>query len=215
MFGNGAIAHTTYYDLKLYSEYEVAGFAVDREYRHEEALFGLPVVSFDEIESSFPPDEFDMLIAVGYVTMNRLRAARYAQAKEKGYRLVNFVSPNAVMYPGLTLGDNCQISHNCTIFQDVTIGNDVTVGANSVIGHDVVIGDHCFIGSAVAISGGVTVGPYCFLGGNATIRNRIHVAEESVVGAGALVLEDTERCSVYLGQPGEVLPITSRELSVQ
>jgi sugar O-acyltransferase (sialic acid O-acetyltransferase NeuD family) len=198
-----------------YSQYEVGGFCVDREFLHEETLLGLPVAPFDEVESIFPPSQFDMLIAIGYVAMNRLRAQRYAQAKEKRYRLVNFVSPNTIIYPGMTMGDNCQISHNCTIFQDVTLGNDVTIGANSVIGHDVVIGDHCFISSAVAIAGGVTIEPYCFVGTNATVRNRITIATESVIGAGAVLLEDTEPCSVHVGQAAEVLPITSRELSVQ
>ena len=138
LFGNGAVAHTTYHDLSLCSsEYEVAGFSVDADYLHERTLFGLPVVPFGQVQSVFPPDQCDMLVAIGYTATNRLRAERYLQAKEKGYRLVNFVSPNTVIYPGLEIGDNCHISHNCTIFQDVRIGNNVTVGANSVIGHDV------------------------------------------------------------------------------
>jgi len=216
LFGDGAVAHTTYHDLNLCSsEYEVAGFSVDADHLQEEILFGLPVVPFGQVQSVFPPDQFDMLVAIGYAATNRLRAERYLQAKKKGYRLVNFVSPNSVIYPGLEIGENCHISHNCTVFQGVRIGNNVTVGANSVIGHDVVIHDHCFIASAVAIAGRATVGPYCFLGTNATIRNRIHVASESVVGAGALVLEDTDKCSVHLGQCAQVLPITSRELSIQ
>ena len=212
----GAVAHTTYHDLSLCSsEYEVAGFSVDADHLQERTSFGLPVVPFDHVQSVFPPDRFDMLVAVGYTATNKLRAERYAQAKEKGYRLVNFVSPNTVIYPGLVIGDNCHISHNCTIFQGVRIGNNVTVGANSVIGHDVSIDDHCFLASGVAIAGGVTVGPYCFLGTNATLRNRIHVESECVVGAGAVVLEDTDKCSVYLGQCAQVLPISSRELSIQ
>lgn len=216
LFGNGAVARTAYHDFTLYSsEYDVAGFSVNPDYLHEKTLLGLPVVPFDRVESVFPPDQFDMLIAVGYVATNRLRAERYSQAKEKGYRLVNFISPNAVTYPGLEIGDNCQISHNCTIFQGVRIGNDVMIGANSVIGHDVVIEDHCYLSSSVAISGSVTVGSYCFFGTNSTIRNRVHVAPETVVGAGAVVLEDTEECSVCMGRCAEILPITSRELPIQ
>lgn len=215
LFGNRAIAHTTYHDLVLHSQRAVVGFCVDRDYLDEETLFGRPIVPFDEVELKFSPDRHDMLIAIGYVAMNKLRAERCSQAKEKGYQLASFVSPHAVVYPGLTIGDNCQISHNCTVFQDVAIGHDVTIGANSVIGHDVVVGDHCFISSGVTVSGSVTIGSHCFVGNNATIRNRVHVADETVVGAGALVLEDTEPCSVYMGQAGEVLPISSRDLSIQ
>ena len=150
-------------------------------YLDENLLYNLPVVPFDEVASVFPPDQHRMLIAVGYVAVNKLRAERYGQAKNMGYRLINFVSPRATTYPGLDIGDNCLISHNCVVSPDVKIGNDVSIGAGSMIGHDVIIGDHCFLSSGVGISGGVTVGPYCFLGTQATIRNRIRIGSGCVI----------------------------------
>jgi sugar O-acyltransferase (sialic acid O-acetyltransferase NeuD family) len=213
LFGNKSAARETYNDLTHFSDHEVVGFTVDREYLEEDTLFALPVVPFDEVASVFPPDRYQMLIAVGYVAVNRLRAERYLQAKSKGYQLLSFVSPRATTYPGLDLGDNCRISHNCVIFQDAKIGNDVAIGAGTTIGHEVTIGDHCFLSSGVGVSGGVTVGPYCFLGTNATIRNRIHIGRECVIGAGALVLEDVADRSVCLGTAAELLPISSEKLS--
>lgn len=213
LFGNKSAAREAYNDLAYYSDHKVVGFTVDRDYIDEERLFTLPVVPFDTVASVFPPDQYRMLIAVGYVAVNKLRAERYLQAKTMGYQLISFLSPRATTYPGLAIGDNCRISHNCVVFQDVKIGNDVAIGAGSTIGHDVSIGDHCFLSSGVGVSGGVTVGPYCFLGTNATIRNRIRIGRECVIGAGALVLEDLEDRSVCLGTAAELLPISSERLS--
>jgi sugar O-acyltransferase (sialic acid O-acetyltransferase NeuD family) len=151
---------------------------------------------------------------VGYVAVNRVRAQRYSQAKDMGYRLITYVSPRATTYPELIVGDNCRIGHHSVICQGARIGNDVAIGPNCVIGHDAIIGDHCFLSSGVGVSGGVTVGPYCFLGTNATIRNRIHIGSECVIGAGALVLEDLPDRSVCLGTAAEVLPISSERLSL-
>jgi len=214
LFGNQSAAREAYHDLVYFSDHEVVGFTVDRDYLDSDTLFALPVVPFEDVTAVFPPEQYRMLIAVGYVAVNKLRAERYQQAKERGYQLISFVSPRMISYPGLDIGDNCRISHNCVIFPGAKIGNDVAIGAGCTIGHDVFLGDHCFLSSGVGISGGVTVGPYCFLGTNATIRNRIRIGQACVIGAGALVLEDLEDKSVCLGTAAELLPISSEKLSL-
>jgi sugar O-acyltransferase (sialic acid O-acetyltransferase NeuD family) len=213
LFGNRSEARTTYHDFTHFSEHEVAGFTVDREYLDEDTLFQLPVVPFDEVTSVFPPGAYQMFIAVGYVAVNRLRADRYAQARQMGYSLVSFVSPSVTLYPQVSIGDNCRISHNCVVFPDTRISNDVAIGAGCIVGHNVTIGEHCFLSSGVGVSGGVTIGPYCFLGTNATVRNRIHIGRECVIGAGAVVLEDLEDQCVCLGSAADLLPISSEKLS--
>jgi sugar O-acyltransferase (sialic acid O-acetyltransferase NeuD family) len=212
LFGNRSVACNTYYELTYNSSYEVVAFAVDREYIDQDMLFGLPVVPFDGIASVCPPDEHKMLIAVGYVMLNKLRAERYYQAKEMGYELISHVSPKATTWPGLVMGDNCQISPNSVIWPSARIGNDVFIGACCVIAHDAVIGDHCFLSDCVAVSGSVVVEPYCFLGTNSTIRNKVTIARECLVGAGAIILENTEERGVYLGGPADLLPISSDKL---
>jgi acetyltransferase-like isoleucine patch superfamily enzyme len=45
----------------------------------------------------------------------------------------------------------------------------------------------------------------CYIGIGATIRNGVRIAEESLVGAGSLVLRDTEPYSRNVGHPARVL----------
>jgi acetyltransferase-like isoleucine patch superfamily enzyme len=47
------------------------------------------------------------------------------------------------------------------------------------------------------ISGNCTIGHSCFIGVNATIRDRVKVAPRSLIGAGAVILKDTEEGDVY------------------
>jgi sugar O-acyltransferase (sialic acid O-acetyltransferase NeuD family) len=155
-----------------------------------------------------------MLIAVCYVKINRLRAERYAQAKEMGYQLISYINPKATTWPDLDMGDNCQIGANSVVFPTAKIGNNVFIGACCTIAHDSVIRDHCFLSDGVSVSGSVTVEEYCFLGTNSTVRNKITIARETVIGAGAIILEDTGERSVYIGGPAELLPISSNDLSL-
>ena len=155
-----------------------------------------------------------MFVALGYQRLNRLRAERYQQAKDKGYRLINCVSPYATVWPGTVIGENCLIASHSYVSAYAKIGDNVILGVASVVGYYSVVQDHCFLGMRVALSGLVTVKPYCFLGTGAIIRDKITIAQECVVGAGALILEDTEERGVYMGKQADRLPITSDRLSL-
>jgi len=212
LYGNGSVAQATYIFFLHDSLYEIASFTVDREFIKEDNLFELPVIPFDQIELSYPPDEFDMHIAVGHVRVNRIRAQKYLQAKEMGYQLINYISSKSLTWPGVIIGDNCKIGPNSTVNPFAELGNDVRIGTGCNVGHHTKIGDHCSLASHVAIAGNVTIEPYCLVGTNATIRDRVKIARECVIGAGAVILQDTKPKEVYLGKPGELLPIFSDHL---
>lgn len=212
IFGIGETADILHYYLTHDSNFEVVGFTVDRAYLRGDAHRGLPVVAFEDAPSSFPPSEFGMLIAVSYVGLNSVRAEKYAQAKAKGYRLVNFVNSRAITWPGLVMGDNCHVDEGCIIEPFAQIGNDVSIASGSQISHHCTIKDHCFIAAHVVICGGVTVEPFCFIGANATIRDGLVIARECVIGAGAVILENTRERGVYKAHPATLLPKSSDAL---
>ena len=215
LYGNGAVAAATYHAFTCDGQYEIAGFTLDRDLIQEERLLGLPLVPFDEVQSIFPPDQYRIHIAVGYVGVNRVRAERYYRAKELGYQMISYVSPKAIIGPDVVLGENCTIGVNCVIHPAVKIGDNVTISANCFIGHDTVIQDHAFLANCVAIADGVIIEPYCFFGINSTVRNLVRIARECVIGAGALILQDTQAKQVYLGKPANLLSITSDELPIR
>ena len=213
VFGNGEIASVAHFYLTHDSPYEVAAFTVDREFMKQERFIELPVVPFDKVEAIYPPDRFKMFVSISYRSVNKLRAEKYYQVKAKGYQLISYISSKATTWPGLVIGDNCFIFENNVIQPFVKIGNDVVLWSGNHIGHHTVIKDHCFIASHVVISGSVTIEPYCFLGVNSTLRDGITIAKECVIGAGALILEDTQEKGVYTGNPAQLLPKSSDELS--
>ncbi len=212
IYGNKSIAREAFFYLKYYSNYEVAGFTVDRGYMESDNLCHLPVIPFDDVEAQFSPKTYKMLIAVGYVQNNKIRKERYLKSKEMGYQLINFVSPNSIIHPETPIGDNCVIGHYVVISPDAKIGNNVIIASGCMIGHDVVIGDHCFFSPGVNVAGSVDIGTGSFFGANATIRNRVTIGKECVIGAGAILLENIEDRSVIIGEPATKLPISSDKL---
>lgn len=211
IFGAGDIAQLAHYYLTKDSKHPVAGFTVDRAYLKSPSFCGLPVVPFDEVGKRFPSNKFNMFVAISYADVNKLRAAKYREAKQKGYELISYVSSKATVW-------NSEIGDNCFIFEDNTlqpfskIGNNVTLWSGNHIGHHSEIGDHCFITSHVVVSGGVKVGPYSFIGVNSTLRDHVTIGAECVIGAGSLVLKDTDQGGIYTGSPAKKQEKPSKEL---
>jgi sugar O-acyltransferase (sialic acid O-acetyltransferase NeuD family) len=213
LFGNGAVASTLHYHLTRETEYRVAAFTVDRPFVHDNTFCGLPVVPWDEIVDRYPPSDFEMMIAIGFVQATQLRAQRYFEAKHKGYRLASYVSPKATLWDGFELGENCRIGANVMVQPYVRIGDNVSIGTGSLIGHHSVVDSHCHLSASVQIAGYVTVSAHCYIGINATIRNKVKIGPSCIIGAGAVILDDTVEKGVYMARAADLLPITSDKLS--
>jgi len=212
IFGTGDFAEVVHFYLTHDSPHEVVAFTANENVITEKELFGLPIVPFESIESTYSPTEFSMFVAVGYIKINKVRADICQQAKNKGYELITYVNSKVTKWEELDIGENCFIFENVVIQPFVKIGNDVIMWSGNHIGHHSVIGDHCFITSHVVVSGHVKIGPYCFLGVNSTIRDSITLGRECVIGAGAVILKDTKDKEVYTTEKAKLLPMSSDKL---
>jgi sugar O-acyltransferase (sialic acid O-acetyltransferase NeuD family) len=196
IFGAGEFAEIAHFYFTNDSPRRVAAFTVNATYLDRPSFKDLPVVPFEELEKLFPPEKYDMFVAVAYVGVNRVRATKVLEAEAKGYRLANYVSSRARLWPGLRVGQNTFIMEFTETQPFVEIGRNVIIWAASKIGFHVRIGDHCWITTAV-IGGTATVGDYSFIGINATISSYVSVGDSCVIGAGAVILKDTKDFEVY------------------
>lgn len=198
LFGAGKIADVVYFQLTNDSPHEVVAFTVDSEHIAQNEKWGLPIVAFENIQNLYPPDEFRMLVAVGYQDMNRFRARKYTEAKAKGYELITYISSRASNFSNVEIGDNCLILENAVLQPCSRMGNNVFFWNGNHLGHHASVEDHCYIAGQVVISGSAVIEPYCFLGVNATIGHEVAIGQESFIGAGALITKNVVPKSVYI-----------------
>lgn len=214
IIGNTSNAKLAHFYFQNDSVYDVVAFSVNREYISEGFFCGLPVIPLEEIETTYPPDMFDVFIAVGYSGMNKIRENLYTKCKELGYRMPNYISSRSSFLTKETIGDNNLILEDNTIQPFVKIGSNNVLWSGNHIGHDSVIGDHCFITSHVVVSGFVRIKNNCFLGVNSTLRDAIVVERESLIGAGAVIMKDTVEKGVYLPAKTVLLDKRSDEIQI-
>lgn len=189
IYGTGLIAEVADFYFSTDSDYEVVAFTNSEEFLTETEFRGKPIVPFELIAESHPPDEFELFIALGYAKRNRIRALRFLEAQEIGYCLATYVSSRATVLSS-NIGSNCFVLENNVIQPFTQIGDNTTLWSGNHIGHHTEIGSHVFISSHVVVSGVCSIGDSSFLGVNSTIHDNVSVGQFSIVGAGAIVQND-------------------------
>jgi sugar O-acyltransferase (sialic acid O-acetyltransferase NeuD family) len=210
IFGAGRGADTAYRYISRDTSHEICAFTVDAEFITARTFHGLPVIDYEEVTARFPPDRFEMFVALGFQGMNGLRAAKYLDAKRKGYRFISYVDSRRSWSEPI-IGENCFILDGQTVNLDVSIGNNVTMWSGNHLGDRSTIGDHVWISSHVTLSGDVTVGDYCFLGVNSCISNNVRLGARTFVGANALIAKDTVQDSVFVAPSAKQVPLSSNK----
>ena len=131
-----------------------------------------------------------------------------------------FIAPNATIVGDVTIGDECSIWFNTVVRGDVNsirMGNRVNVQDGAVIHctfkrSKTIIGNNVSIGHN-AIIHGCTVHDNVLVGMGAIVMDNAIVHSNTIIAAGAVVLEDTvcEAGAIYAGVPAKKVKEISQE----
>ena len=198
VFGARQIAEVVAFYFDHDSDYSVEAFTVDGAFVEHDSLLGRPVVPFEEAASRFPPDEYEMFVALSYRKLNHIRRDKAEAVSAAGYRLARYVSSKAHTWPGLSIGANSFVMEGNVVQPFATIGDNTLIWSGNHIGHHARVGSHCFLASHIVVSGSVEIGEHCFIGVNATLRDGVKIASGCLIGAGALIMKDTEEGQAFI-----------------
>jgi len=132
-----------------------------------------------------------------------------------------YIAPNATIVGDVVMGDQCSIWFNAVVRGDVNsirMGNKVNVQDGAVIHATykktkAIIGNNVSIGHN-AIVHGCTVHDNVLIGMGAIVMDNAEVGSNSIIAAGAVVLEGThiEPGTIYAGVPAKKVKDISQEL---
>jgi sugar O-acyltransferase (sialic acid O-acetyltransferase NeuD family) len=204
IFGVGNTAELAFYYLNEDTSYECVAFTLEKEFIKNDKFFDLPVVSFEDIESIYSPDEYNLFAPITGTQLNKFRERIYNSGKNKGYTFISYISSKAIVLTK-NIGDICFILENNTIQHKVKIGNNCVLWSGNHIGHHSTIHDHVFLTSHVVICGLCTIKSYCWIGVNSSIKDGLILDEGTVIGMGSVVTKNTNKNSIYIGVPAKLL----------
>ena len=188
---------------------KVVAFTADNKFVNGKTSFNkLPLFAFEEIEKHYPPNEhYFLTIRSTQSATKHVSEKKFREIEEKGYSFYSYIDPQAYIAKSAQIGVNCIVCPTAVIEPFATIEDGVFVRSGVYISHHTKIGAHTYLAPRVAFSGNIVVGKNCFIGTNATIRDKVKIGNDSIVGAGAVVLKDLPQKSVYKAAVGSILPI--------
>jgi len=120
-------------------------------------------------------------------------------------RFATIVHPTASVSSLASVGSGTAILQHVTVSANARIGSHVVILPNTVISHDCTVGDYTCITGGVCLSGNVDVEAFCYLGSNCTVIGGRRLHTKSLVGMGAVVLEDVPSNAIVVGNPARFL----------
>jgi sugar O-acyltransferase (sialic acid O-acetyltransferase NeuD family) len=103
------------------------------------------------------------------------------------------IGPGSVVYPHGFVGANARLEEQVFCLSGSTVNHDNRLEARVVLA------------SGVTLAGHVRVEADCYLGQRCTVRQRVRIGRGSLVGMGAVVLDDVPPNSVVVGNPARWL----------
>jgi len=175
IFGTGQTSEIIFRCFSRNTKRNIVAFTSHSSFVNDKFFLGLPVVPFEKIEIQFPPDKYEIFIAISYENNNMLRKKIFEEVKQKNYFLASYISPESNIDDDISVGENCLILESNVIQPFASIGNNVFIWGNVSVGHHSVIKDHCWLTPGSSIGGNTTLGSGTFLGINATIGHLIDI----------------------------------------
>lgn len=159
---------------------------------HGELLAGVPAIAMAEAEASGAA----VHVAIGQAL------AREKEVVALGARsLATVIHPHASVSPHATLGAGCFVAAQAVVAPAAQIGVSVIVNHGAVVDHDVHVGDFSHLAPLCSLGGGVRVGRRVLVGTGARVLPGLAVADDAVIGAGAVVCDSITEPGVYVGVP--------------
>lgn len=185
---------------------EIAAFSVNSAYcGMGDTIFDKPVIPLEKLQEKYPPEAFEVILAVGYSQMGKVRRRLAECCKKKGYSLASFIHSSAVISPSSELGEGNILLENVVVAPMAKVGHCNLIWNGVHISHECILGNYNTLSVSSALAGNVTIQDNCFLGVNSTVADHTTVANYTLVGAAGYVKRDTNPYDVVVPARGAVL----------
>lgn len=183
--------------------YTVIGFYDEDDIKLNTSVMGVKVIGkFSNInEEDIKGKNF--IVAIGD---NEVRYNLMTKINKLGGITPALIHPSAIISPSAKIGKGVYIQANAYIWTKVIIDDFCIISPNVVIAHHTYVGKACLISTLTGVGASIKIEDKVFIGMGCTIVTGMHVVGgNSIIGAGAVVLKDTERNSIYAGIPAKFI----------
>lgn len=180
--------------------WNIIGFVDDNEGIWNTEVGGYKVLGGSKAVASFSAVYY--ICAVG-AAKTRKAIIDSVETVLPAIKYATLIDPTVMISDRAKIGNGCIICAGSIITVDIEIGNHVIVNLDCTIGHDAVIADFVTLYPSVNVSGKTNVGECAELGTGVQIIQGKAIGEDTIVGAGAVVVKDLPAKCTAVGSPAK------------
>lgn len=177
--------------------WELLGFLDDNPDIQRATINTYPVLGTCEAVQDYR--EAYLVCAVAVAQVRRKIIRRIEELTTPQY--ATLVDPSVIISERVQLGEGCMICAGNLITVNIQIGNHAIVNLDCTIGHDAIIRDFVTVYPSVNISGAVEIGEATEVGTGAQIIQGKKIGNDTIIGAGAVVVKDIPARCTAVGSP--------------
>jgi sugar O-acyltransferase (sialic acid O-acetyltransferase NeuD family) len=140
-----------------------------------------------------------LIISIGDNAMRQKVAQRIAHSFGSIFHPSAQISPSAKVEPGTV------VFHLAVIQADAYIGKHVICNTACIVEHDCQIHDFVHIAPRSLLCGGVKVGENSLIGAGAVVLPQVEIGKNCIIGAGAVVTKDVPDFTKVVGIPAKIV----------
>ncbi|NLL51772.1 MAG: acetyltransferase [Peptococcaceae bacterium] len=144
----------------------------------------------------------DTFVAIGN---NLVRRSLQSRLEELGKDCVKLVHPSAVIARNVHVDQGTVVMAGVIVNPGTRIGKGCIINTGATVDHDCTIGEFVHISPGVHVAGNVAIGPNVWLGIGCIVINGLNISDNSIIGAGSVVLRDVTEQGTYVGVPARKL----------
>jgi len=143
---------------------------------------------------------YDIFIAIGN---NDIRERIHNRLKTAGASIPILIHPSVVTGERVEIGQGTVVMAGVVINCCSRIGKGCIINTASTIDHDNIIEDYVHISPGAHLAGTVKIGKGTWLGIGSIVSNNLNIADNCIIGAGAVVINDITEAGTYVGVPAK------------
>jgi sugar O-acyltransferase (sialic acid O-acetyltransferase NeuD family) len=190
--------------------FRVRGFLDDRHARLGADVDGVPVLGEVSVDYIHEMPNAEVVVCTGSADDRFSRRTLVTALGLPPERYATVVHPSAALPDGFAPGPGSVVLASVVATTPVVLGAHLVVMPSVVFTHDNAVSDFVTFGAGAKLAGGVTVGEGAYVGAGALVRERSRIGSWSVVGMGAVVLEDVPPAEAWVGNPARRLRTLER-----
>lgn len=182
---------------KVSTQWNILGFVDDNEEIQGTEVNGYKVVGNIEWLNK---QELNVVSAIGDPIIKKKIIERLKSSKNTYPVLIH---PSVIYSDRVSFGEGSIICAANILTTDIKIGEHVIINLDCTIGHDAILGDYTTVLPSVNVSGFVETKDCVSIGTGSAIIQGVSIGENTIVGAGSVVVKDLPANCTAVGSPAK------------